>query len=148
MEHIATIRGIKWYNDSIGTSPSRTMAGLNSFDQKIILIAGGYDKHIPYDVIGNPILNQVKHLVLIGATAPKIKEAVINAARAMNKDYTEFLTISEFKTLEECVNYCDEIAKTGDIVVMSPASASFDMYKNFEERGEHFCKLVETLKDA
>ena len=55
MEHIATIRGIKWYNDSIGTSPSRTMAGLNSFDQKIILIAGGYDKHIPYDVIGNPI---------------------------------------------------------------------------------------------
>lgn len=148
MEHIATIRGIKWYNDSIGTSPSRTMAGLNSFEQKIILIAGGYDKHIPYDVIGNPILNKVKHLVLLGATAPKIKEAVINAANSMNKDYSEFLTISEFKTLEECVNYCNKIAKQGDVVVMSPASASFDMYKNFEQRGDHFCRLVENLKDA
>lgn len=148
MEHIATIKGVKWYNDSIGTSPSRTMAGLNSFDKKIILIAGGYDKHIPYDVIGEPILLKVKHLVLLGATAPKIKEAVINAAKILGKDYTEFLTIAEFKTLEECVNYCDKIAKTGDIVVMSPASASFDMYKNFEERGEHFCKLVENLKDA
>lgn len=148
MEHIATINGVKWYNDSIGTSPSRTMAGLNSFDKKIILIAGGYDKHIPYDVIGEPILNKVKHLVLLGATAPKIEDAVINASHKLNKNYTDYLTITNCNSLEECVEYCNKIAKEGDIVVMSPASASFDMYKNFEQRGEHFCKLVDSLKDA
>lgn len=148
MEHIATINGVKWYNDSIGTSPSRTMAGLNSFDKKIILIAGGYDKHIPYDVIGKPILDKVKHLVLLGATAPKIEEAVINAARELNKDYTDYLTITNCTSLEECVEHCSKIATEEDIVVMSPASASFDMYKNFEQRGEHFCRLVDALKDA
>lgn len=148
MQHIATINGVKWYNDSIGTSPSRTMAGLNSFDKKIILIAGGYDKHIPYDVLGEPILNKVKHLVLLGATAPKIENAVIDAAEKLNKNHTDFLTITNCNSLEECVNYCNSIASSGDIVVMSPASASFDMYKNFEQRGEHFYRLVDNLKDA
>jgi len=146
MEHIATINNVKWYNDSIGTSPSRTMAGLKSFDKKIILIAGGYDKHIPYDVIGKPILDSVKALVLLGSTAPKIEQAVINAAKENNIDLNETININNFETLEECVNFCHSIAKDGDIVVMSPASASFDLYKNFEQRGEHFVSLVKKLE--
>lgn len=145
MEHIATINGVKWYNDSIGTSPSRTMAGLKSFDKKIILIAGGYDKHIPYDVIGKPILDSVKSLVLLGSTAPKIEQAVKDAAKEHGINLTETINIHNFKTLEECVKFSHMVAKDGDIVVMSPASASFDLYKNFEQRGEHFVSLVKAL---
>lgn len=146
MEHIATINNVKWYNDSIGTSPSRTMAGLKSFDNKIILIAGGYDKHIPYDVIGKPILDSVKTLVLLGSTAPKIEQAVIDAAKEHNIDLESTIDIHNFKTLEECVNFCHMVAKPSDVVVMSPASASFDLYKNFEQRGEHFVSLVKELE--
>ena len=146
MEHIATINNVKWYNDSIGTSPSRTMAGLKSFDKKIILIAGGYDKKIPYDVIGKPILDSVKCLVLLGSTAPKIEKAVIDAAKEHNIDLKTTIDIHNFKTLEECVHFCYSIAKSEDVVVMSPASASFDLYKNFEQRGEHFVSLVKGLE--
>ncbi|MBR5227647.1 MAG: UDP-N-acetylmuramoyl-L-alanine--D-glutamate ligase [Clostridia bacterium] len=145
MQYIKTVNGVTWYNDSIGTSPSRTMAGLKSFEEKIILIAGGYDKNIPYDVLGKPILDNVKELVLLGKTAPKIEEAVRNAEKELNIPSNELLNITTLNSLEECVNYCHQIAKHGDIVVMSPASASFDMYKNFEQRGDHFISLVNGL---
>ena len=145
MELVAQKSGVKWYNDSIGTSPTRTIAGLKSFNDKVILIAGGYDKNIPYEPLSPYILEKVKHLILIGKTATKIRNAVIAEAKKQEVDLKEILDIVEFNTLEECVNYANKIAKENDIVVMSPASASFDMYKNFEERGNHFKRLVGKL---
>lgn len=145
MELVAQKSGVKWYNDSIGTSPTRTIAGLKSFNDKVILIAGGYDKNIPYEPLAPYILEKVKHLILIGKTATKIRNAVISEAKKQEIDLKEILDIVEFNTLEECVNHANKIAKENDIVVMSPASASFDMYKNFEERGNHFKRLVSKL---
>lgn len=145
MELVAQKSGVKWYNDSIGTSPTRTIAGLKSFNDKVILIAGGYDKNIPYEPLAPYILEKVKHLILIGKTATKIRNAVIAEAKKKEVELKEILDIVEFNTLEECVNYANKIAKENDIVVMSPASASFDMYKNFEERGNHFKRLVGKL---
>lgn len=144
MEHIRTVNDVKYYNDSIASSPTRTIAGLKAFDDKVILIAGGYDKNIPYDEIGSYIVDKVKSLLLIGKTAPKIKLSVIEELKRRNlpKDYLE---IKDFDNLEDAVLYAKNIAKPFDKVVMSPASASFDLYKNFEERGEHFRKIVNAL---
>ncbi len=146
MELVRQRNGVKWYNDSIGTSPTRTIAGLVAFNQKVILIAGGYDKNIPYDDIGKYIIDKVSVLILLGKTAPKIKEAVLNEAKKQKLTSNQICDIIDMNSLEECVHYASGIAKQGDIVVMSPASASFDMYKNFEERGDHFKKLVNDLK--
>ena len=132
-------------NDSIGTSPTRTIAGLKAFDKKIILIAGGYDKNIPYEPLAPYIIDKVKHLILIGKTATKIRNAVLSEAKKQKIVLDEILDIAEFYTLDECVKYANDIAQKDDIVVMSPASASFDMYKNFEERGNHFKRLVSKL---
>ena len=141
IELVRELNGVKYYNDSIASSPSRTIAGLRSFDQKVILIAGGYDKHIPYDVLGPEITRAVKTLILVGATAPKIKEAVINAP-----DYsTGEPVILERDTLQEAVNMAHDMARPGDVVILSPASASFDQFKNFEERGNTFKKYVNQL---
>ena len=125
--------GVKWYNDSIGSSPSRTIAGLQTFRQKVILIAGGYDKHIPYTPLGPVAAAKVQAAVLLGATADAIEAAI----RACSD-----LPIYRVNDMAEAVHTADRIAKAGDIVFMSPASASFDMYKNFEERGKHFKSLV------
>lgn len=145
MELVKQENNIRWYNDSIGTSPSRTIAGLKSFNGKVILIAGGYDKNIPYEPLAPYILDKVKHLILIGKTATKIRSAVISQAKKQDVVLAELLDIVEFNTLEECVEYANKIAKEGDTIVMSPASASFDMYKNFEERGNHFKRIVSKL---
>ena len=141
LEFVREIDGVKWYNDSIGTSPTRTIAGLNSFDEKIVLIAGGYDKHLDYTPIAKPILNNVSTLILVGATSKKIKEAVENEMNKQNKR----IEIIECETLNETVSIAKKIAKKGEIVLFSPASASFDMYKNFEERGDCFKNLVNSL---
>lgn len=141
IEYVKSIDNIPWYNDSIGTSPSRTIAGLNSFDEKIVLIAGGYDKHLDYAPIAEPILKNVSKLVLMGQTADKIEEAVKKEEDSQNKE----LPIYRCKTLEEAVLKAKEISKEGEVVLFSPASASFDLFKNFEERGNKFKELVESL---
>jgi UDP-N-acetylmuramoylalanine--D-glutamate ligase len=138
-ELVRELNGVRWYNDSIGTSPTRTMKGaLSLYDEKIILIAGGYDKKIPYDELGPVIAEKVKKLVLMGATGPKIEEAVRNAPN-YSEGNPEIYKVS---TMEEAVSLCAKLASSGDIVTLSPASASFDMYPNFEVRGDHFKKLV------
>ena len=136
-EWVRTLDGVKWYNDSIGSSPSRTIAGLEAFDRPVILIAGGYDKHIPYDPLGPVAAKTVKHAVLLGATAPLI-ETVLQRDAAN-------VPITRVGSMEEAVAAADRLAGEGDIVFLSPASASFDMYKNFEERGNHFKRLVMEL---
>ena len=138
-ELVRVLHGVKWYNDSIGSSPSRTIAGLLAFDRKVILIAGGYDKHIPYDPLGEVAKDTVKSAILVGATAGAIETAI--------RAYSD-LPIVQVTSLAEAVDEACRQATDGDIVFMSPASASFDMYKNFEERGDLFKSLVMALPDA
>ena len=130
--------GVRFYNDSIASSPSRTIAGLRSFPEKVILIAGGYDKHIPYDVLGPEICAHVKTLVLGGATGPLIRQAVENCQ-------DEKPEIVDCKDFTDAVYAAAAAAKPGDVVLMSPASAAFDQFKNFMVRGEYFKKLVMEL---
>ena len=130
--------GVRYYNDSIASSPSRTMAGLRSFPEKVILIAGGYDKHIPYDVLGPEICTHVKKLFLCGATAPQIRTAVENCSM----DKPEITDCGKF---EAAVKAAVAAAEAGDVVLMSPASASFDEFKNFAVRGDFFKKLIMEL---
>lgn len=143
IELCGNIRGVRYYNDSIASSPSRTIAGLRAFPQKVILIAGGYDKHIPFDVLGPEVVEHVKALYLTGDTAPKIRAAV-EAAPGYDPNA---LPIVETADLAAAVERAWETAGEGDVVLMSPACASFDRYKNFMERGQAFKALVEQLKD-
>ncbi len=136
-------KGARWYNDSIGTSPSRTIAGLRSFPEKVILIAGGYDKHIPFDVLGPEVVEHVKLLLLTGDTAEKIKTAV-EAAPGYR---AEALPIVMTDDLAAAVERAYEAAGPGDVVLLSPACAAFDRYKNFMERGRVFKSLVKALED-
>ena len=141
LEFVREIDGVKWYNDSIGTSPTRTIAGLNSFDEKIVLIAGGYDKHLDYEPIAEPILKKVKTLILIGQTSTKI----FNAVKQKEEEQNVKIDIYKANTLEDAVQKAKEYAKPNQVILFSPASASFDMFKNFEERGNKFKELVKNL---
>ena len=133
--------GVRYYNDSIASSPSRTIAGLRSFPEKVILIAGGYDKHIPYDVLGPEICKHVKTLVLGGATG-----ALIRAATENCPEYTPGNPgIVECTDFTEAVQAAVAAAKPGDVVLMSPASAAFDQFRNFMVRGAYFKKMIMEL---
>ena len=142
LEFVRELDGVKWYNDSIGTSPSRTIAGLNSFDEKIVLIAGGYDKNLDYEPMAKPILEKVSKLVLMGKTAKKIYDAVTKEIAGTDIVFPMY----KCSSLEEAVTRARKIATSGEIVLFSPASASFDMFKNFAERGEIFKEYVNNLK--
>ena len=133
--------GVRFYNDSIASSPSRTMAGLRSFPEKVLLIAGGYDKNIPYDDLGPEICAHVKGLYLGGATGPKIRAAV-EAAANYTPGAPEIIDCGDFET---AVRRAAADAKSGDVVLMSPASAAFDQFKNFMVRGTFFKKIVMEL---
>ena len=141
IEFVREIDGVKWYNDSIGSSPTRTIAGLNSFDENIVLIAGGYDKHLDYTPIAKPILDKVKTLILMGQTAEKIFIAVKEESERQGKQIDTYMC----ENLEETIKLAKKHAKFGDVVLFSPASASFDMFKNFEERGRKFKEIVNNL---
>ena len=142
-ELVRELDGVKYYNDAIGTSPTRTVKGtLSLYDRKIILISGGYDKHIPYDEMGAVVPEKVKVLILFGATADKIETATKNAPTYKEGNPV----IIRVNSMEEAVQKARENAVSGDIVSMSPASASFDMYKNFAEKGLHFKRIVNELK--
>lgn len=141
IEHIRTLRGVKFYNDSIASSPSRTIAGLRSFDQKVILIAGGHDKNIPFAPLALEILQKVKALFLTGETATKIEDAVINAQNGQHS--VPIFVIDNFK---QAVLAAADYAQSGDIVLLSPACSSFDKFKNFVERGNTFKKIIQELE--
>ena len=142
IEPVRVLDGVTYYNDSIGTSPTRTIAGLRSFDQKVILIAGGYDKHIPYEPLAPEVVRHVKHLVLMGATGPRIEKAVKGdagyAASGLTMEYAD--------NMQHAVERARAAARPGDIIILSPASASFDLYPNFEVRGREFKRIVNELK--
>ncbi len=139
LEPVRTLNGVEYINDSIASSPSRTVAGLRALrDRSLVLIAGGYDKHIPYDELGAVIKENVRVLVLCGATAPKIKAAVLAAPGPG----PEIIEEGDFAA---AVRAAARAAKPGETVLLSPASASFDLFRNFEERGERFKELVRAL---
>ena len=140
LEFVREIDGVKYYNDSIGTSPASTIAGLNAFDENIILLAGGSDKGLDYKEIGEVIAKKVGTLILTGPTAQKIEEAT---KQALSEEKN--IEIIHTNNLEESVKVAKEKARSGDIVLLSPASASFDSFKNFEERGNYFKTLVNNL---
>ncbi len=137
MEFIRELGGVKFYNDSIGSSPTRTIATLHSFDRKVRLIAGGYDKKIPYDALGPVVPQRVEKLYLCGATAEKIRDAV--------RLHAPEFPMELYRDLRTAVETAYREAKEGDIILLSPASASFDQFKNFEERGDFFAAVVREL---
>ena len=142
-EFVREYKGVRYYNDSIASSPTRTALGtLSLYDEKIAVIAGGYDKHIPYEPLGPVVNDKVKLLILLGATAPKIEKAV---REAENFDASA-IQIINVENMEEAVAAAVENTVPGDIVSLSPASASFGLYRNFEERGNHFKSIVNGLK--
>lgn len=140
IEFVREINGVKYYNDSIASSPTRTIAGLKAFDRKVTLIAGGYDKHIPFEPMMPYVVEKVKTLYLCGDTADKIEKCL--------RDYEGYHgepVIVRVKDIAEAVDAAYKNAVSGDIVTLSPACASFDMYPNFVARGNHFKQLVNEL---
>lgn len=143
IELVRTWRGVRFYNDSIASSPSRTIAGLRSFKEKVILIAGGYDKHIPFDVLGPEVVEHVKLLILCGATADKIRAAV-EQAPGYRPGHPEILDVTPF---QRAVETARDRAVPGDVVTLSPACAAFDQFKNFMERGKTFKSIVNSWQE-
>ena len=141
IEFIREINDVKWYNDSASSSPTRTLSGINAFKENIILIAGGYDKNLDYEPLAKPILDKVSTLILIGQTAEKIFDVVKNEAEKQDKKIDIYMCDS----LEQTIDIAKKVAKKGDVVLFSPASASFDMFKNFADRGEKFKNLVNNI---
>jgi UDP-N-acetylmuramoylalanine--D-glutamate ligase len=135
LEFVAEIKGVKWYNDSKATTPVSAIATVEAFDGPIILITGGYDKHIPFDEFGEKIARKVKAAILLGQTAQKIAYAIRANPKAKTK-------IKFVNSLSEAVGAAGQLAASGDVVLLSPASASYDMFENYEQRGNEFCKLV------
>ena len=140
IERIRVRRGVRWYNDSIASSPSRTIAGLNSFPEQVILIAGGKDKGISYAPLGPVVNDHVKLLLLCGKTAGVIREAV---EQAENYHGLAILDVADY---HEAVAIADARSQPGDVVILSPASTSFDRFANFMERGQVFKAIVNELK--
>lgn len=141
IEFVREHNGVKWYNDSIATSPTRTIAGLRSFEQRLVILAGGYDKKIPFDPLAPELVEHVRLLILSGPTAKKIETAVLNCP-AYSPGNPE---IVHAESLEQAVELAHRMTVPGDIVSLSPACASFDAYPNFEARGRHFKELVSQL---
>lgn len=141
IEFIRELDGVKWYNDSASSSPSRTLSGINAFKEDIILIAGGYDKNLDYTPLAKPIIEKVKSLILIGQTSGKIFDAVKLELEKENKE----IDIHMCESLEETIKLAKKVAKPGQVVLFSPASASFDMFKNFADRGNQFKELVKEI---
>ena len=141
IELVRELDGVKYYNSSIDSSPNRTKNTLSVFDKKVIMISGGKDKGIPYDEIGPVIIEKVKVLILIGATADVIENAVKNVLENNPAD----IKIFRVKTYQEAVSVAKENSQPGDVVILSPASTSFDMFKNFEERGNLYKSIVNSL---
>lgn len=139
LEFVREVDGVKWYNDSVSSSPTRTIAGLNSYNERIVLIAGGYDKNLDYTPLARPILDKVSKLILFGATKNKIYDAV------MKEKSSEDIEIYVEDGLDEVIARAREVAVPGEVVLFSPASASFDMFKNFADRGDKFKEKVRSL---
>ena len=166
LEFIGQINGVRWYNDSKATTPQSAIAALEAFDQPTIIIAGGYDKHLPFDEFGQKIAQKAKSAILIGQTAPKIADAIKNAKMSLrgkeafspersrrgsnlNERNTQYAIrntqVEIVNSLAQAVELAAKLADAGDVVLLSPACASYDMFENYEQRGREFTRLVQAL---
>jgi UDP-N-acetylmuramoylalanine--D-glutamate ligase len=137
LELVGTVAGVRYYNDSIATTPESTVVGVEAFDEPKILIAGGYDKGLDFDKMAEAICDKLKALILIGQTAEKIEKSIQKTGKVP--------PIYRSKSLPEAVKKAHEISKSGDVVLLSPACASYDMFINFVQRGKQFGELVNQL---
>ncbi len=142
-EFVRELDGVKYYNSSIDSSPTRTAAAISAFTQKPILICGGYDKHIPFDTLGDVLCQQAKAVVLTGATREAINAAIRNSVYFKDSEITIVIKPDFF----DAVDTARKIAERGDVVVLSPACASFDAFRNFEERGNIFKNIINTMTE-
>lgn len=133
--------GVRWYDDSIATAPERSLAALNSFDEPVIMLLGGRDKKLPWTELVAALHHKAKATVLFGEAADMIEKALLDGTTAGSS-----LVIRKAKELEEAVSLANELAVSGDVVLLSPGGTSFDAYRDFEERGEAFVKWVQTLR--
>jgi len=153
LELVEDINGVQWYNDSKATTPEGAITALDAFDQPIIIIAGGYDKNIPFDKLGEKITQKAKAAILIGKTAPKIDKAIQNAQMSLREAQRRSnlqsinTKIELIDSLAEAVQLANQLAETGDVVLLSPACASYDMFENYEQRGQEFCELVGQIRN-
>ncbi|GAF96385.1 unnamed protein product, partial [marine sediment metagenome] len=138
LELVEEINGVRWYNDSIATTPQSAIAALEAFEEAKIIIAGGYDKNLPFDEFGQKIATNAKAAILIGQTAPKIANAIQHFPEAGTK-------IELVDSLAEAVQSAAHLAENGDVILLSPACASYDMFDNFQHRGHEFIRLVRAL---
>jgi len=164
LELVAEIASVRWYNDSKATTPQGAITALEAFDQPVIIIAGGYDKHLPFDEFGWKIAEKAKAAILIGQTAPQIADAIRNTKMSLraeqpvlslskesnlNKRNTQYairnMRIEIVDSLVEAVQLANHLAESGDVVLLSPACASYDMFENYEQRGREFTRLVQEL---
>lgn len=144
LEFVRELDGVKYYNSSIDSSPNRTLNALSVFKGNVVLMAGGKDKNIPYDDLGPALADKVKAMVLTGPTAEKIEKSLKDELEKRGEECK--IPVIHAKSYPEAVENTRKLAKEGDVVLLSPASTSFDMFKNFEERGNLFKKLVLELK--
>ncbi len=146
LEYVATIDGADYYNSSIDSSPTRSIAAITCFPKemkkKLVVIMGGYDKNIPYDPIGEPICENVRGVFLCGATAPKIRKAIESS-----KNFGPDTELFDCESFEDAVYSARKYSKDGDKIILTPASASFDMFRNFMERGQRFKELVHSMEN-
>ena len=143
LEFVREIDGVKWYNDSASTTPDKCLGGLSAFSEKIVLIAGGSDKNIPYTPLAKPVTEKVSKLILFGQTKNKIYDAVMEEVKKTNNRSLKIYVLDD---LESAISVAKKVAVSGEVVLFSPASASFDMFKNAYQRGDIFKKLVNDIE--
>ncbi|HHU50827.1 MAG TPA: UDP-N-acetylmuramoyl-L-alanine--D-glutamate ligase [Firmicutes bacterium] len=145
LEFVRELNGVRFINDSISTTPTRAIAGLLAMKAPVILIAGGYDKRLPFEEFAEVAAEKCRVVYLLGATTEQIEEA-FNRLRLTRKASKNFPVIKRVSDLEEAVYAAKSLALPGDVVLLSPACASYDMFRSFEERGRLFKKLVLELQ--
>ncbi|HLA41854.1 MAG TPA: cyanophycin synthetase, partial [Aggregatilineales bacterium] len=145
LELVAEINGVQWINDSIATAPERVVAALRSFEEPIILLAGGRDKDLPWAEMAGLAVERCKQVIAFGEHGPIIAQTVTYAQRGRLSGHLQDVQVVE--TLEEAVRLAAEVAQSGDVVLLSPGGTSYDAYRDFAERGEHFRELVRNIKN-
>ncbi len=144
LELVEEINGVRWFNDSKATTPDSAVTALEAFEEPIIIIAGGYDKNLPFDEFGKKIADKARAAILIGQTAPKIADAINEQRRTRDEERETKIEIVD--SLSKAVILANSLAKQGDVVLLSPACASYDMFENYEQRGLEFTRLVKSLE--
>jgi UDP-N-acetylmuramoylalanine--D-glutamate ligase len=138
LQTVAERDGVSYVDDSIATAPERSIAALLAYDEPLVLIAGGRDKHLPMDEWARLIVKRVKHVVLLG----EMSDLVASAVKHADSSYT---ALTHAGSMEEAVEQASTVARQGDVVLLSPGGTSYDMYQDFEQRGDHFARVARAL---